>query len=126
MDVDEVFGDECTHDRAEAAKLRAANGGWRCGFYCWDCGQWILKYADQAGVWLPNELFDVDVLPVVEYAQQRICEHCKQLEFCEEHHYAPKEFFGDDADNWPTGWLCVECHERWHERIGQPIRKPAA
>ena len=120
----DVFSDGCHHDDAEPSKIQIANGTWKWGYYCWDCAQWVIKRQGQTGVWLPNRLADLDVLPVVDYPEPRECEHCHELEFCEEHHYGPKGLFGkDDAENWPTGWLCVGCHGYWHAKMGHPIRR---
>lgn len=113
---------ECKHDCAELSRIRADNGAWHCGWYCHDCGSWIVK-GGNAGIWLKQENIDVDVLPVIHYGESRECDHCGRLEFCEYHHWAPRQFFGAECDDWPTAWLCVECHELWHERIGQPIRR---
>jgi hypothetical protein len=33
------------------------------------------------------------------------------------HHFAPKNTFGDDADNWITGFLCRAHHNEWHSRM---------
>jgi hypothetical protein len=30
------------------------------------------------------------------------------------HHWAPRQFFGVEAEHWPTAWLCPVCHQRWH------------
>ena len=38
--------------------------------------------------------------------------------------HAPRRNFGDEADEWPTAWLCRSCHERWHAKMGQPIGGP--
>ena len=27
---------------------------------------------------------------------------------------APRKFFGDDCEAWPTSYLCRPCHETWH------------
>lgn len=39
----------------------------------------------------------------------------------EEHHWAPRSLFGDEADLWPTAWLCPNCHQRWHQTTGAGI-----
>ena len=34
------------------------------------------------------------------------------------HHWAPVHLFGgDEADRWPTGWLCQPCHTEWHRLV---------
>lgn len=39
----------------------------------------------------------------------------------EEHHWAPRSTFGDEAFLWPTSWLCRDCHIRWHQTIGVAV-----
>jgi len=33
----------------------------------------------------------------------------------EYHHFSPRHIF-EDADDWPTGYLCKEHHKEWHKR----------
>jgi hypothetical protein len=33
----------------------------------------------------------------------------------EEHHFAPKALFFDEAYDYPTAWLCQYHHDHWHE-----------
>jgi hypothetical protein len=37
------------------------------------------------------------------------------------HHWAPQylwELFGfNDADKWPTAYLCRPCHQKWHDIV---------
>jgi len=35
----------------------------------------------------------------------------------EEHHFAPRNTFLDDADSWPILPLCPEHHREWHRRM---------
>ena len=42
-----------------------------------------------------------------------LCERCGAAG-TELHHYAPRSLF-DDADDWPTGYLCRPCHTKWHQ-----------
>lgn len=32
------------------------------------------------------------------------------------HHWAPRHLF-EDADQWPTSYLCNNCHKLWHDTI---------
>jgi len=52
------------------------------------------------------------------------CECCHGLAFCEWHHWAPREFFGEDCERWPTSVLCQECHVLWHRTMNQTRRQP--
>ena len=47
------------------------------------------------------------------------CEHCGNTEGVEYHHYAPKELFGNDCNNWPIGPLCITCHVLWHQTMNR-------
>lgn len=33
------------------------------------------------------------------------------------HHFAPRNTFGEDADNWPVMPLCQPHHQEWHRRM---------
>lgn len=35
----------------------------------------------------------------------------------EQHHFAPRNTFGSDADSWPVLPLCREHHTQWHQRM---------
>ena len=35
----------------------------------------------------------------------------------EYHHFAPRNTFGDDADNWVCGYLCRPHHRQWHQTM---------
>jgi hypothetical protein len=45
----------------------------------------------------------------------KTCEHCG-ARGCEYHHFAPRAIF-NDADSWPTAWLCPNCHRLWHQSM---------
>lgn len=45
------------------------------------------------------------------------CEHCGSTMRVELHHWAPYHLFDEDADNWPTAWLCRTCHQQWHRIV---------
>lgn len=53
------------------------------------------------------------------------CERCGAHTGVEEHHWAPRALF-DDADLWPTSWLCPSCHLRWHQMTDTHRRRDAA
>jgi hypothetical protein len=44
-----------------------------------------------------------------------LCERCGSRGV-EEHHWAPHHLF-DDSWDWPTSFLCRDCHMRWHRII---------
>lgn len=45
--------------------------------------------------------------------EEKKCEVCS-AHGVEEHHWAPKHLFGDDAERWPKSYLCRSCHAKWH------------
>lgn len=55
-------------------------------------------------------------LPVLrDHRDGTPCERCGSLDGVELHHWAPRGVFGmDEAERWPTGWLCPKCHNLWH------------
>ena len=63
---------------------------------------------------LPPHTPGVD-MPVHDDNAGPYCERCA-APHAELHHWAPRHAF-DDADNWPTGWLCRACHRRWHATV---------
>lgn len=46
------------------------------------------------------------------------CARCGRDDAIEIHHWAPRQLFPDDADDWPTSPLCPDCHHRWHVTTG--------
>jgi len=60
---------------------------------------------------------DIDELPVINnYSGTELCAVCNSP-FAEEHHWAPKHLFGDEANLWPTSHLCKKHHEYWHKIV---------
>lgn len=44
-----------------------------------------------------------------------------------EHHWAPVHLFGwDEANQWPTGYLCQPCHTEWHRLVTPNMHKARA
>lgn len=56
-------------------------------------------------------------VPTRPHAWFRLCERCGKWASCEVHHIAPRVFFGDDCEAWPTVYLCRVCHEAWHTAV---------
>lgn len=95
--------------------------------------EWVARFADgslhlyegcsacgrnMGGRFLPVHNTDLTRLPVGmdrmwDSPPCVVCgEHGTQI-----HHFAPREVFGDEADLWPTAYLCTGCHAAWHARI---------
>jgi len=90
--------------------------------YCGDCGevsnkyikkQTALQHAIQNG---PLEYVQTNTAKYFERNQKQIkCEVCDANEG-ELHHWAPQYLF-QDAEKWPTSYLCRACHNRWHDLV---------
>lgn len=46
-----------------------------------------------------------------------ICYVCNSTNGIQKHHFAPKNLFGKDCNKWPTAYLCIDCHFKWHRLI---------
>lgn len=72
----------------------------------------------KGNAFLPLKNYDWESLPLFEDNSLDVppCEvrGC-QNKGAEYHHWAPQHLF-DDANDWPTGWLCREHHKEWHEK----------
>jgi hypothetical protein len=53
------------------------------------------------------------------------CARCGKTDGSERHHWAPWAIF-EDAEEWPTSWLCPECHRIWHNamRVAKGVSLP--
>jgi len=49
-----------------------------------------------------------------DYRTEQSCEVCEASDV-ELHHWAPREWFQQEAEKWPKGYLCKGCHRYWHE-----------
>lgn len=73
--------------------------------------------------WIKHDLLqkykiDPASLPVAEdYSPGQVCAVCRKTG-TEYHHFAPKHLFGEDeAEKWPTAYLCKPHHDEWHQRV---------
>ena len=93
-----------------------ANGTRQVGFVCLKCKSWV-KHTK--GIWISHKEIDdsfvrPDLLPIVSHGRPPpFCARC-YTPHAELHHWAPQSLF-NDADSWPTDYLCRSCHEHWHE-----------
>lgn len=70
---------------------------------------------------------DLRDLPVTEnYAglYGRCIVHGCESEEVELNHFAPQAIFGAAANDWPTGYLCLEHHREWGERVTPQLNRP--
>lgn len=87
--------------------------GWRCSA----CHGWSLP-TDSACIWIDKEKLaehgvDPETLPTLLPELKSRCAVCG-ARGAELHHWAPRGLFGEDADKWPTDFLCRPCHMKWH------------
>lgn len=80
----------------------------------------IQKIAGATGV---SRREEIEVLR--DYAEDAPeCERCGDTGGVQNHHVAPKEFFGQErAETWPQIQLCRPCHDSWHEGLEEGQRE---
>lgn len=98
------------------ARKLASNGHTHLCAWCPDCRQVVTADVSKVGkTWLAaSDLplgISADDLPLVrDEVRLAVCYRCGAPGFCELHHVAQREVYGDDADNWPIVPLCRPCH----------------
>lgn len=99
-------------DTVSLGKVKCSNGTIQYKAYCQECGGHgsPLPYKDIEGL-------DDQQIPLVHSQDAVPCERCGSPDGSEEHHWAPWHLFGDDAMTWPTSYLCLECHVKWHRVV---------
>jgi len=108
----------CPHHNTRIAKQIAANGAEQCFIQCVDCGANVTEAkTGKPGSFLRKPANSA-ALPVVnDYREAApVCEVCGAVGV-ELHHWAPVHLFGIEAHNWPTAYLCPQCHALWHTRV---------
>jgi hypothetical protein len=117
-------------------------GDWRRGFYAWTCERCqlecdhrhvsgIRRAGDGAlhpcrrclrcglGTTPPrkgSELPNIIIRDTLDLYPAEPCARCGGLDGSQLHHWAPSAVF-DDAEKWPTDWLCRNCHRIWHDAM---------
>jgi len=115
----------CSHGDAVLSCVFTSNGSRNILMWCRACTTNVSKHKGFAGIWIQKDHpaiahIDLSTLPVAYTLQEwRQCEgECKRIATCQLHHWAPRVHFGDDADKWPTSWLCDRCHrDEWHAKV---------
>lgn len=104
----------CRHTRGHGETLgHTAAGEPRLYRGCLDC-----RAPLQGGRWLPVP-DDTTGIPLgFDYRFSRPpCVRCGAFG-AQLHHFAPRALFGpEEAELWPTAWLCQGCHDYWHRII---------
>lgn len=96
----------------------AGNGAYQVVAYCPDC---LTTSSPIAHPVVERAGYVVSALPVIaDYrgslgrCSRRGCDR----EAVEDHHFAPRAVFQEEADEWPRALLCQEHHAEWHRRMG--------
>jgi len=87
-------------------------------YVCNECGykSSVLERKATVMQWIQYYGLTVEDVPILPSSSDvPVCEVCGK-EGAELHHYAPQHLF-DNADDWPTGYLCLEHHREWHQKI---------
>jgi len=105
----------CTHPNTSPGYVVYINGAHHVHQKCLRC-KWINPKAEPktpyVGTQLPTceDNSDPDAYPECSY------NGCNKPGY-EEHHWALRALFQDDADNWPTSQLCQPHHAQWHSTL---------
>jgi hypothetical protein len=108
-------------DRSEARLgLRiAGNGSYNLLVWCVTCDRWASGAVGLHGL-EGSGIGPADLPVIADY--RGVIGRCARLgcdrEAVEDHHFAPRAKFGDEADDWPRALLCREHHIEWHRRMG--------
>lgn len=92
--------------------------------YCWMCSRCNRIHKHNGRTWISALIVaqfltpdQIDALPIIPTSDPVFCVKCGKMS-AELHHWAPKAIFGkDEAEQWPTDYLCKDCHDLWHDTI---------
>jgi len=98
------------------AKRRIANGTYQVYDHCNTCN----GNANKSTIISHSRAGDLALLELKGDYKKGMppCDVCGSGEGVEMHHWAPREMF-EDAEQWPMGFLCLNCHTKWHKIINQ-------
>jgi hypothetical protein len=82
-----------------------------CNTNAMGAGQWI----DHKKI-IASKLTTIENIPVANDYRIDKCVVCGEVG-TEYHHFAPKHLFHDEADKWPTAYLCKKHHDQWHRLV---------
>lgn len=125
-----LFGDEIVH-RDRCRLLQHPHARWvrkefadksiHFAFWCDTCRAVTQERYKTGGMWVSYEkalgLSGVnpnDFELVSSEHRYNLCVKCRSTVPCEQHHIAPRKFFPDTYDQWPSLPLCPPCHREWH------------
>jgi hypothetical protein len=93
-------------------KQKNRGGAWQFRYMCQGCEYMVPKYLKKSDVVAAG--LDPEEMPIS--GARNTCEVCGN-DGAQNHHWAPYAFFGNEADNWPQSFLCIDCHSRWHKIV---------
>ncbi|MFN8147951.1 MAG: hypothetical protein U0R76_10845 [Candidatus Nanopelagicales bacterium] len=100
----------CAHPQPAAGFIRKSNGDQQPARRCLFCGTVTgcgpVRRGEAIDDWCLRDL--------VHRAEP--CARCGTTTGTELHHWAPRNTF-PDADDWPTSYLCRDCHRTWHRTM---------
>ena len=105
---------KCSSENVGIGFYEIASGRIANPWVCRDCGFRHTIFASK------KDLVDYHYLIIDDHFYkskfQENCEVCGKLG-AELHHYAPYYLFKEESNNWPTGYLCISCHRKWHALV---------
>lgn len=116
--------------RVKSIKVRrqiAANGAVQVGWYCLDCDRFATPSSPFLAHNLVNEWISsgrlkcssINDIPLIADHRSGVnCQVCGS-NGAEFHHWLPQAFAEvvGNFNQWPTGYLCKDCHDTWHELV---------
>jgi hypothetical protein len=109
----------------ELAVRIATNGSRGVLAWCDECSRWSSDAI--ATAYVCGRGIDLSALPVAT-------DHRGLLAICsvkgcgsddvELDHFAPRGIFGEEADEWPTAFLCRKHHAEWGQRVTPSLNPP--
>jgi hypothetical protein len=115
--------------QADLVRKFIANGEVFFSWWCVEC-QGYIHPQNGGGLWIEKQKvlnalktrnIDEEDIPIADYSCGVRCARCG-LRGTDLHHWAPQALF-QDADRWPTDYLCRNCHGQWHKIIDPKLIK---
>ena len=104
---------KCNSENMGIITYHTASGSIVYPWCCIDCNKRTTHYVSKKDFAIHAD-FLTDIVHHSEYKQ--ICQVCGTIG-AELHHYAPYYLFKEECNAWPTGYLCIPCHKKWHKLV---------
>ena len=103
----------CQHSRLSVEIVRFFADGTRHVYRgCAECG-----HAEEPGRYLKEPSFHDPPVLLDDRLTRPPCIRCGAFG-TQLHHFAPRAIFGaEEAELWPSAWLCPDCHDYWHRMM---------